>query len=98
MSIVNASWLHHEIIVNDCDVSYCENYKDGKCFIHKDFECEKFPSCHYKKWRKAEEKLDVIDNICTGVLEDYENNSIVMLGLAGKITDVISGVNNNEQQ
>lgn len=92
MGIVNADWLHHEIMVNGCDVSCCEYYQDGRCSFYKDFECEKFPKCHYKRMKRAEIKICKIDAICTDVLENYHKHSFATIGLAGKITDIISEV------
>ena len=100
-----------DLIIDNVDVSDCEfleycnvNPENSECTaFYSSYpegifyeNCNEHPNCPYKKWRKAEEKLDIIDGICTGVLEDYENQSIVMIGLAGKITDTISGVNNGK--
>lgn len=83
-------------IIHNADVSKCPygNKNDTYCNLFED-TCDDTPNCEYKNWKRAEEKLTKIDEICTDIQENYNKHSFATLGLAGKITDIISGVNND---
>lgn len=97
-----------DLIIDNVDVSDCEfleycnvNPENSECTaFYSSYpegifyeNCNEHPNCPYKKWRKAEEKNDKIDEICTDIQENYHKHSFATLELAGKITDIISEVN-----
>lgn len=73
-----------KMIINDVNVSECELYRDDNgvfapdgtaertelCYLTNDY-CGNNPSCYYKNWQRAEQKLEKIKKVCNKFIPDH---------------------------
>ena len=70
-----------QIIIDGIDVSGCEKYEHeivrcnatlkNMCFCGGRCTDEKNADCYYKKWKRAEQKLDKIKKTCSKFIPDH---------------------------
>ena len=69
------------IIINGIDVSKCEKYEHeiircnatikNMCYCGGRCTDKKNADCYYKKWKRAEQKLDRIKKVCNKFTPEY---------------------------
>jgi hypothetical protein len=74
-----------QIIIDDVDVSGCKWFTHNQlceCAIKPadDFHCHANPNCHYKKWQRAEQKLDKIVKVCDKFIPDHFKILLIING------------------
>ena len=84
-----------QIIINGIDVSKCERYEHeiircnatlkNMCYCGGRCTDKKNADCYYKKWKRAEQKLDKIKKICSKFIpEHYKILLIINDGIVEK--------------